>query len=308
MRGVVQKRSLLLGLLFPMGAWACGLTVVGTYVVPVEPTDSGIEASLPEAGGMPDGGSGSDAAVDADATPPDEDAGPPLVFVASATRLWTFDTQNVQWDGGASTLPNATCPAFDELAMNRAGQLYASSADSSKLVRVDDPFVPTCTPVAAAGPYPRALGFAPRGTLDPTSDVLVGYQANGDYVRIDTTTGAVGLVTQGALAGFAVGDIGNAGPKGYAALSGMLCGAGRCIWQVDFATGARVSASPVVVLGTNDPLAAIGHWGGTLYVFSELNEASAVKLGPNVVVSAVTNPVANIAYRGAASRTIAPSP
>lgn len=72
------------------------------------------------------------------------------------------------------------------LAVNRASEMYGVTSEG--LITID-PMTATCFPVAK-GVFPRAIGFAPKGTLDPMKDALVGFDY-AQYVRIDETTGTI---------------------------------------------------------------------------------------------------------------------
>jgi len=249
-----------------------------------------------------------DAAVPHDAGPPlPTNPGPPLAYVVSG-RFWTFDPTTGAWSGGTS-LPANDCPALDELAVDPFGVLFAVGNNATALYRVD-PTTLTCTAIGPAGTYPQSLAFAPRGTLDPYTEVLVGYAANGDYVRIDTTTGAQTVVSAGALAGLVVGDLVNVGLKGYVAVNGGSCGTGDCIWEISFSTGKAIApglASAKLPSATH--VTGLAHWSGKLQAFCGPDEV--YSLDPTNAAGATprTGPsgYVNVVYHGAGSRTIAPT-
>lgn len=54
-----------------------------------------------------------------------------------------------------------------------------------------------CTQIAQ-GDFPNSLSFVPKGTVDPSSEALVGY-VGSTYVRIDPKTGATTNI--GSLSG-----------------------------------------------------------------------------------------------------------
>jgi hypothetical protein len=247
-----------------------------------------------------------DAAVPFDAGPLPTSPGSPLVYVVS-TRFWTFNPVGGAWAGGTQ-FPTGSCPYLDEIAVDPFGKILAVGNAGKNLYQLDPSSV-SCTAVGPGNTtYPQALSFAPRGTLDPYVEQLVGYGANGDYVRIDTTTGALSLVKAGVFAGYSVGDLVNVGTKGYVALTGGACGSGDCIWEVSLTTGDKIGAAPIGTLPATKHVTGLGHWGGKLYAFCSPDEVwsidpatpgAAVKLGgpPGDV---------NVAFRGAGSRTIAP--
>ena len=274
------------------------------------PTDASDAAVPPDAPVIPDAADAADAAHAIDAGPPlPTDPGLPLVYVVS-DRFWTFDPQTGAW-GGSTLLPTAGCPTLQELAVDPFGVLYATGNGTAALYRVD-PSALTCTKLGAGGAtgsYPDAMTFAPRGTLDPNFEVLVGYLANGDYVRIDTVTGAITTVTPGALAGFTVGDVVNVGLKGYAVMTGGSCGTSDCLWEVSLATGARIGATSLGNIPSTLHITALGHWAGKLYAYSAQDQA--FRLDPTNPAGATLVPgpsgYVQVYYRGAGSRTIAPT-
>ena len=272
------------------------------------PSDAAADAALPpEASVIPDA---ADAAPTIDAGPPlPTDPGTPIIYVVS-DRFWTFDPLTSAW-AGSTLLPTAGCPTLQELAVDPFGVLFATGNGAAALYRVD-PTTLTCTQLGAggvAGAYPQAMTFAPRGTLDPNYEVLVGYLPNGDFVRIDTVTGAISTVTAGALGGFTVGDIVNIGLKGYVVMTGGTCGTADCLWEVSLATGAKIGAAPIGNIPSTLHITALGHWAGKLYAYSAQDEAFRVDPTNPAGAALVAGPsgYVQVYYRGAGSRTIAPT-
>lgn len=79
-----------------------------------------------------------------------------------------------------------------DLAVDRTGAVYATSFRGFLTI---DPLTAACSFVAKAADYPNSLSFMPVGTVDATTEALVGYAFDGPYavryVRIDTDTGAM---------------------------------------------------------------------------------------------------------------------
>lgn len=310
---------------------ACGFDDVGGIgaLDAAEPSDGGRnEADSGGADGAANGNDGDPSSVDGgfitavdaatdstmvhEAGPPlPTDPGPPLAYVVS-TRFWTFDPTTGTWAGGTA-LPTSSCPSLDELAVDPFGGVFAVGNSATQLYRVDATTLtnPICT---AIGPpragYPQSLAFAPRGTLDPYDEKLVGYTANGDYVRLDTTSGAISIVTAGALAGMNVGDLVNVGPDGYVAVNGGSCGSGDCVWKISLSTGVPIAPGAASArLPSTTHVAGLAQWAGKLqafcgpdevYAFDPANAAGAVmRSGPPGYT--------NVVYHGAGSRTIAPT-
>jgi len=251
-----------------------------------------------------DAGDRLDAApIDAGSLP--SSPGLPLAYVVS-TRFWTFDPVGRAWRGGTQ-LPANDCPMLDELAVDPYGALFAVGNGGANLYRVE-PVTLRCTAIGAGGTYPQALTFAPRGTRNPYVEQLVGYRANGDYVRVDTANGALSLVTAGVFAGSTVGDLINVGSKGYVAFTGGACGPGDCLWEVSLATGDKIGAAPIGQLPTTNHVTALAHWGGKLYAFGAPDEAYVIDPSNPAAAVRLGGPpgYTNVGYRGAGSRTIAP--
>lgn len=304
---------------------ACGYDGVGTGTVllPAEQQQSSADASVeggpireeePPPLGDADGsviyvdaGEAFDAATPFDAGALPSSPGSPLVYVVS-TRFWMFNPVSGAWSGGTS-LPVNNCPVLDELAVDPYGGVFAVGNGGKNLYRVN-PANLQCTAIGTGGTsYPQALAFAPRGTLNPYDEQLVGYGANGDYVRVDTTTGALSLVKAGVFAGYSVGDLINVGPKGYVALTGGACGSGDCIWEVSLATGDKIGAAPIGTLPGTRHVTALGHWGAKLYAFCERDDVYSIDPANPGGAVRINGPAGytNVAYRGAGSRTIAPA-
>jgi hypothetical protein len=168
-----------------------------------------------------------------------------------------------------------------------------------------DPKDVSCTQVGTGGaPYPRAMSFAPQGTL-ATGEVLVGYRDNGDYVRIDTATGATTVIAPGALSGYTMGDLVNVGATGYAAASGGDCGSDSCLWEIDWTDGSRKKKE-----GTfQHVMSGLAHWGGKLYAFSSPDGTWTSDPTKPDNATAIQGPpgYTNVVYSGAGSRTSAPT-
>lgn len=292
-------------------------TGCGESVLTGTSTSTSTDAAVPD--DAADGAVARDASVApdaADAAPP-IDAGPPLptdpgtptVYVVS-DRFWTYDPVAGTW-AGSTLLPTAGCPTLQELAVDPFGVLFATGNTKAALYRVD-PSTLTCVQLGAggaAGSYPDAMTFAPRGTLDPSYEVLVGYQPNGDYVRIDTVTGAIETVTPAALGGFTVGDVMNIGSKGYVVMTGGSCGTSDCLWEISLATGAKIGATPLGNIPSTVHVNALGQWAGKLYAYAGPDQAFRVDPANPAAATPIGGPPGYIQvnYRGAGSRTIAPT-
>jgi hypothetical protein len=194
-----------------------------------------------------------------------------------------------------------------DIALDKDSVLYGTtftggSPPVSGLVRIDRTTA-RCT-VIAKGAYPNSLSFVPAGTLDPTSEVLVGYQGS-TYVRIDTRTGAITPV--GSLGGGyqSSGDIVSViGGKTFLTVNGNECG--DCLVEVDPATGALVKNWGAV----NYPSVwGLAFWGGTVYGFSNQGKLFSVDFDTSrlrVTAIPIPNAPTSLSFFGAGSATSAP--
>jgi hypothetical protein len=292
---------------------ACGLDAMGSLSDPTLPGPTR-DATVETEGPLAEDG-GADAIVDSsavldatfDVVPLPADAGAPAIYAVSG-RSWTYRPDNGNWSGGTQ-FPSGGCPVLDDLAADVNGTVYATGNGATQLFRYD-PVAISCVPIGGTGTYTTSLGFAPRGTIDPIADVLVGYRANGDYVRIDTTTGAVVVVTAGAAQGRAIADVVNVGLEGFVAVgSGNGCGATACLWRISLATGQLLTAAPIGAYPATRPVTALAHWGGQIFAFTDDDEIwRSTPTNPGGATSVSGHPsFFDVAYRGAASRVNAPT-
>ncbi|MEM6788841.1 MAG: hypothetical protein AAF715_15070 [Myxococcota bacterium] len=201
-----------------------------------------------------------------------------------------------------------------DIALDRDSTIFAVSRRG--LFRVDRTTA-ACTEVnefpGGGQEYPDSLAFVPAGTLDPTEEALVGYEGD-DYVRIDTTTGAISVVTTNALGNGLIssGDIVSVidGPT-YLTVKNDFCSCSdSCppdrIVQVDPADG-RIVAD----FGTVDypNVFGVSFWAGDVFGFSCNGELFRVTFGDSSVTTNLINfPSAppGLAFFGAGSSTAAP--
>jgi hypothetical protein len=264
--------------------------------------------AMPFSGGESGAGGGNtDAGSDAPTYVPPADAGTPILYAASG-RFWTLSPTTKTW-GGSSQFPTGGCDTLDELAVDAQQRLYGVGNGNLYSIVVNGSGDPTCTRIANGNTYPQALAFAPGGVLDATQEVLVGFQSNGDYVRIDVGTGMVKVITSNALAGKTAGDIVNVGNVAYAAISDNAgCSNNSCLYTFDWKTGA-LSATSLGNFPTSKTVTGLAHWGGVLFAFADSDVA--MTSGPAAPASAATfngpNGYTGVAYHAAASTSIAPT-
>ena len=126
-----------------------------------------------------------DAPLDVFADEPDVDRGPTkAIWVNTTDALFRFDPDT----HGLTKVAAFGCAAdlvFD-IAVDESDRMFGVT--SLGLVAID-PQTAACTAIAG-GVYPHAIAFIPKGTVDFTREVLVGYNA-AQYVRIDEATGTI---------------------------------------------------------------------------------------------------------------------
>lgn len=306
---------------------ACGLSMFGGLQgTDVEPGSDGAtsgdakrgdDSTVDEGGASIDAGNDAHGGgVDADASTPifdagidvrplPQDPGQPVALVSSG-RFWKYDMPGDNWSGGQQ-FPTGGCPQLDDVAIDAYGNAYAIGNAGASFYSFNPSNV-TCSQIGNNGTYPKATTFALRGTLLPFTEALVGYQDNGDFVRIDTATGAVSVITQAAITGFTIRDVVNVGTKGYAVLTGGACGGASCLWEVNLATGMRVGAAATGNFPSG-PVTGLAHWGGKIYAFVDADQvyrADPTNPGGASGLGGVPNYV-NVHFQGAGSNPAAPT-
>lgn len=153
------------------------------------------------------------------------------------------------------------CSDVIDLAIDKDGNVIATAFDG--LYRINK-LNADCT-VIASGTYPNSLSFVPEGTVDPSQEALVGYNVT-DYVRINTTTGAMVTINAGAISGGfeSSGDVVSVINGGtYLTIKGAGCD--DCLVQVDPTTGTILqhygTAGASQIFG-------LAYWGGSAYAFT----------------------------------------
>ncbi|MBX3188811.1 MAG: hypothetical protein KF819_17465 [Labilithrix sp.] len=275
-------------------------------------------ARLPDDGVL-DGGRSRDTGRANDAPPPDpEDSGPSegRVYAHTTDTLYLFEplSRNLTLIGKFSCLNNGE--VVIDIAVDRTGGMYATTF--SRFLSVD-PITATCNQIAL-GSYPNSLSFVPAGTVDPAKEALVGYApAEGSvisdqYVRIDTTTGAMtrlGDLNTGSIIKYkSSGDIISLiqdGNKAYATVKYQLADAGPIdlLAEVDPEKGAIKR----IIGSTNETdLFGFGYWAGKGYGFSDNGRIIEIDMtnGSSVVVKTLTVDGGIGAWYGAGVTTQAP--
>ena len=223
------------------------------------------------------------------------------IYGHSATTLFKLDpktnavTEVANFDG---------CTQIVDIALDEASNLFATS--NNALYKVDKATA-VCTEIAK-GSYPNSLSFVPKGTVDATTEALVGYE-DANYVRIDTATGA--KTTIGALGGGlkSSGDIVSVkGGKTYLTVKGTgnTCTTTDCLVEVDPTTGKLVKNWGSI---EHHNVFGLSFWGGKIYGFNDGGELFEVTFGTSQLATkiiAMPNKPSGLSFWGAGSSTSAP--
>ncbi|AKV00638.1 hypothetical protein AKJ09_07301 [Labilithrix luteola] len=309
--------ALLASLSFSLSLSGCGLSVSGEFAPSTQQAPSAeAGASLPPSStAQPDGSMPDVDANDANDAGTDDAMAPAPVMYAVGERFFSYVPTTFVWTW-TEALPFTSCPTtLDELAANESGALFGVGNGRRALYVVKPhPTDPVCTKVntvdQASGTYPRSLAFAPKGTLDVAAEVLVGYDDDGNYVRIDTALGTMVTITNTAASGLAIGDVVSVGSKGYIIATGSGCDHGDCLFEIDFSTGLRTSSTPTAVIqDADEAITGLAHWAGKIVAFSGGDEVYQFASPNFSTVTKLNGPpgVKNLAFHGAASSTAAPT-
>lgn len=199
------------------------------------------------------------------------------------------------------------CTYVADIALDESSNIYASTGAELFYVETN---TAQCTKIAA-GAFPNSLSFVPAGTVDATSETLVGFQG-GDYVKIDRKSGAVtkiGAIGEGLQSS---GDVVSAkGGKTFVTVKGKQPGTtlecADCLAEIDPATGKLVKNWGS--LGVGDVF-GLAFWGGELYAFTNAGELLLVTIDTGTLVTKalpINNAPAGLKFWGAGSTTSAPT-
>lgn len=219
------------------------------------------------------------------------------VFGHSETSLFRVDTktQTVTEVGTFSG-----CAYIADIALDETSTIYGSNGAELYFIETN---TARCTKIAA-GSFPNSLSFVPAGTLDATSETLVGFQG-GDYVKIDRTSGKVTKVGEIGGGYQSSGDVVSVkGGKTFVTVKGKDCA--DCLAEIDPKTGALVKNWGSV--GAADVF-GLAFWGGELYAFTFGGELLLVTLDTGTAVSKkipIANAPEGLKFAGAGSTTSAP--
>jgi hypothetical protein len=226
--------------------------------------------------------------------------GPAEVFGQSATTLYKLDpvTNAVTTVGDFQG-----CDTVIDIALDKDGNMFGTTFGGFFAI---DKTTAACTHIAD-GSYPNSLSFVPKGTLDPNVEALVGYDTDNNYIRIDTTTGAISVIGAGILGDYASsGDIVSViGGGTYLTVTGGPQGnCADCIVQVDPKTGAVMKNIGNLSYGA---VFGLAFWGGSAYGFSENGPVFQIDLtNAHCTDIPIPNMPAGYPWYGAGSTTSAP--
>lgn len=264
------------------------------------PDDGGTPGTLPDGAPAPNGPDDS-GAFTGDVAAPSTVA---VVYGESADTLYRLDpiTKAVTVVGKF-----VGCTSVLDIALDANSKMYATTADTLWTI---DKATAVCTQIAMGASFPNSLSFVPAGTLDPNKEALVGYEG-GDYVRLDTTTGAKTIIGKLDSAGKLVssGDIvsvkGGATYLTVKATSGA-CKNTDCLVEVNPTTGAMVKDWGGVA---HKDVFGLAFWAGSVYGFDKTGHLFEVTFRNGTLATndlSIPMAPANLSFYGAGSTTSAP--
>lgn len=219
------------------------------------------------------------------------------VFGHSETSLYRVDTQT-QSVTEVGTFSG--CAYIADIALDETSTIYGSNGADLYFIETN---TARCTKIAS-GAFPNSLSFVPAGTLDPTSETLVGFQG-GDYVKIDRTSGKVTKVGEIGDGLQSSGDVVSVkGGKTFVTVKGKDCA--DCLAEIDPKTGKLIKNWGSV--GAGDVF-GLAFWGGQLYAFTFGGELLLVTIDTGSAVSKkipISNAPTGLKFAGAGSTTSAP--
>jgi hypothetical protein len=226
--------------------------------------------------------------------------GPAEVFGQSAGTLYKVDPNTK----AVTTVGNFQgCDTVIDIALDKDGNMFGTTFTGFYKI---DKTTAVCTHIAN-GTYPNSLSFVPKGTLDPNVEALVGYDPSNNYIRIDTTSGAISIIGSGILSPYASsGDIVSVigGGTYLTVTGGPQFDCSDCIVEVDPKTGAVTQNIGHLSHGS---VFGLAFWGGSAYGFSDDGSVFQINLtNAQCTDIPIPNMPAGYPWYGAGSTTAAP--
>lgn len=260
--------------------------------------DSGSNANKDSGPGMDSGTGDDDGSAMQDAGPP-----PTVVYGHTSDTLYSFDVgaKMVTTIGKFSGCTQNQFPQqVIDLAIDENGNAFCTTFDGFYSL---DLTTAICTPIAKGSyTYPNSLSFVAKGTVDPNSEALVGYNGS-TYVRIDTSTGAITTIGMLGMGYASSGDVVSVKGGGtFLTVTGNGCA--DCVLQVDPKTGNVIQNYGSVNRGA---VYGLAYWAGALYGFDEGGDLFVITGGNGTTAS--TSDIqtdGGVKWWGAGSTTSAP--
>lgn len=198
------------------------------------------------------------------------------------------------------------CKDIIDIALDESSNLFGAGYDALYRIEKSDA---SCTEIAT-GSYPNSLSFVPKGTVDPNEEALVGYD-QGDYLRIDTKTGAVTKIGELGSNFRSSGDIVSVkGGKTYLTVKDVgfkgSCTQTDCLVEVDPQTGAVVKNWGSI---EHKNVFGLSFWGGKVYGFDDTGNLFEVTFGSKQLATTsipIPQKPSDLKFWGAGSSTSAP--
>lgn len=274
--------------------------------------DGGSQGSLPQGDGGP-ASTGTD--------------GPGEVFGHSADTLYKLEpTSMTVTKIGKFSCVDIPCDMGEgmwDIALDKDGNMYGSvnvmdnscsGFGTGAIVKIDKTNASCSVLGTSSSTFPNSLSFVPAGTIDPTNEVLVGYNSS-DYVRIDPVSGATSVI--GSLNPNSTGDdwyssgdiVSIIGGKTYLTATKSSSGSSGpdSILEVD-----PVSGKALKVIGSSGSIGSpqvfgLGFWAGTAYGFDNGGQLLTIDLTTGVGTPVpLTGSLSGLSFYGAGNTTAAP--
>ncbi len=231
--------------------------------------DSGIDDPWAHRDGGGDLDAGSDGSVGPADAATDSDAIVPVlqdkVYAHSASTLFEVDPNDLsvtvvgdfQWPSGSLG------EQMTDIALDEDGAMVGVSFSAVYSV---DKSTAVCTFLAnlQTGMY-NGLSWVEGVGVDPNTKTLVGVNTDGDYIKIDPSTGS--STTIGAYGG----GLGSSGDLVYVRGAGAFATASSLSYSTDVLVSVNAGTGQATVIGETgfDAIWGLAYWGGTIFGFTD---------------------------------------